>query len=110
MGQAVPTTMTAGKTYAVSVSFRNTGTDAWAYDPTTKRGVRLGTQDPQDNLTWGPNRVAPAATVNPGSVATFTFTVTAPKTAGTHNFQWRMVDEYVQWFGDFSPAVAVTVT
>ncbi|MDO8682740.1 MAG: glycosyl hydrolase, partial [Armatimonadota bacterium] len=45
----------------------------------------------------------------PGQQKTFTFIVTAPSTAGTYNFQWRMVQDGVQWFGDLTPNVAVTV-
>jgi hypothetical protein len=48
--------------------------------------------------------------IAPGQQKTFSWTVTAPSTAGTYNFQWRMVQEFVQWFGAATPNVAVTVT
>jgi hypothetical protein len=50
------------------------------------------------------------AAVAPGGEVTLNFTVTAPSASGTYNFQWRMVQECVQWFGDFTPNVAVVVT
>lgn len=37
------------------------------------------------------------------------FTVTAPSTPGTYNFQWRMLQECIVWFGDLTPNVAVNV-
>jgi hypothetical protein len=104
--QSVPTTMVAGESYAVSVRMRNSGTTTW----TSSDFYRLGSQNPQDNRTWGIGRVElPVASVAPGASTSFTFTVTAPAAPGTHNFQWRVLRENVEWFGDFSPNVAVTV-
>jgi len=54
--------------------------------------------------------LAPGDSVGPGQSKTFTWTVTAPSSPGTYNFQWRMVQEFVQWFGATTPNVAVTVT
>ncbi|HXG65219.1 MAG TPA: NBR1-Ig-like domain-containing protein [Blastocatellia bacterium] len=104
ISQSVPTSMTAGQSYSVSVTMKNVGTNTWDSD------YRLGSQNPQDNRTWGLHRVLVPATVSPGASVTFTFTVTAPATPGTHNFQWRMVQELIEWFGDFSPNVPVNVT
>jgi hypothetical protein len=47
--------------------------------------------------------------VAPGGQATFVFTVTAPATAGNHVFRWRMVQDAVEWFGDYTPTVVVRV-
>src|SRR5207253_5733832 len=33
-----------------------------------------------------------------------------PATSGKYNFDWRMVQENVQWFGDFSSTIQVAVT
>jgi hypothetical protein len=100
-----PSPMVTGSTASVSVTMRNTGTTIW--DST----YRLGSQNPQDNGTWGLGRVflAPGETVIPGAEKTFSFNVTAPLTPGTYNFQWRMVHELVRWFGDYSSNVAVSV-
>src|SRR6266568_6703019 len=57
----------------------------------------------------GFNRVDLTAAIPPGGTYTFSFQVTAPSTAGTYNFQTRMVEESIEWFGDYSPSVAVTV-
>ncbi|HEX3128777.1 MAG TPA: hypothetical protein VH394_15700, partial [Thermoanaerobaculia bacterium] len=40
---------------------------------------------------------------------TISFPVTAPATPGTYNFQWKMLQECVTWFGDPTPNVAVNV-
>ena len=108
VSQSVPTTMTAGQQVSVSVTMRNTGTTTWS----TGNLYRLGAINPYDNATWGMNRVLFGANENiaPGQQKTFTWTVTAPSAAGTYNFQWRMVQEGVTWFGAESPNVVVTVT
>jgi Ig-like domain from next to BRCA1 gene len=105
IAQSVPTTMVAGLAYAVSVTMRNTGTDTW----TQAGAYRLGSQNPQDNGTWGLGRVDVPTSVGPGQQVTFNFSVTAPATPGTYNFQWRMLQEGVTWFGDFTPNQIVTV-
>jgi hypothetical protein len=106
VSHAVPASMTAGQSYAVSVTMRNTGAATW----TAAEGYKLGSQNPQDNQTWGLVRVVVPFNVGPDQQVTFNFTVTAPSTAGTYNFQWRMLKEWVEWFGEFTPNVAVTVS
>ncbi|HWW74610.1 MAG TPA: PKD domain-containing protein, partial [Pyrinomonadaceae bacterium] len=106
VSQSVPTAMNAGQQYSVSVTMYNAGTTTW----TAAGGHRLGSQNPQDNGTWGTGRVNLLASVAPGQSATFTFTVTAPATPGTYNFQWQMVQDGVEWFGGYSTNVAISVT
>jgi hypothetical protein len=48
-------------------------------------------------------------TVTPGQDYEFSFTITAPATPGLYQFQWRMVQESVEWFGEFSPLVGISV-
>lgn len=48
--------------------------------------------------------------VQPGQEVVIPFVVTAPVTGGQYNFQWRMVQDGVQWFGDLTDNVQVTVT
>jgi hypothetical protein len=105
---SVPTSMTAGQTYSVSVSMTNNGTSTW----TAAANYKLGSQNPQDNSTWGTPRVLLASgdAIAPNQTKTFTYDVKAPATAGSYNFQWRMVRESVQWFGAFTGNVAVQVS
>jgi hypothetical protein len=53
--------------------------------------------------------VAVPAVIAPGSEVTFTFALKAPQMPGEYNFQWRMVQDGVEWFGDPTPNVAVAV-
>ncbi len=104
--QSVPTTMIAGHTYSVQVALQNTGSTTWS----AATSHSLGSQNPQDNTTWGLGRVGLPSNIVPGQQATFNFTVTAPSTPGSYPFQWRMVQDGVEWFGDSSPSVQVAVT
>jgi hypothetical protein len=106
VSQSVPTTMDAGVNYNVSVTMKNPCGSTWTSDL-----YKLGSQNPHDNLTWGTNRVylPPGTSVGPGNTFTFNYTVTAPSSPGFYNFQWRMVHEGVQWFGEFTPNVVVNV-
>jgi RHS repeat-associated protein len=104
VSQTVPSAMDPGQTYSVSVTMKNTGSTAWS-----PGSYKLGSQNPQDNTTWGPSRVELAASVAPGNNGTFTFNVTAPSTPGSYDFQWRMVNSSFGWFGDSSTNVAVNV-
>jgi len=106
ISQSVPSGMEAGQTYTVSVTMQNTGSTTWTNDA----NYRLGSQNPQDNTTWGFNRVFLPAVVAPGVQVTFTFNVIAPTTPSTYNFQWRMVQDAVEWFGDYTPNVLVSVS
>jgi hypothetical protein len=106
--QSVPASLVAGAPATVSVTMRNTGTTTW----TAAAGYRLGSQNPQDNATWGFGRVdlAPGDAIAPGGQKVFTFTITAPTTPGSYPFQWRMLREGVGWFGTASTNVIVSVT
>ncbi len=106
VSQVVPTAATTGQVFAVTVSILNSGSTIW----TTASGYSLGSQNPQDNTTWGMNRVALPGDIAPGATANFAFNVTAPATAATYNFQWRMFQEGVGFFGAVTPNVAVVVT
>ncbi|MDP9352113.1 MAG: NBR1-Ig-like domain-containing protein, partial [Chloroflexota bacterium] len=107
VSQNVPATMVAGRKYKVSVMMRNSGTKTW-----TPAGQyhALGSQSPQDNQLWGLNRFKVPTSVPPGGEITFAFEVTAPSTPGTYDLQWRMVHEWVEWFGDYTPKTKVSVT
>jgi tyrosinase len=104
--QSVPPEMEAGRSHAVTVTMRNIGTTTWTAGANP---YRLGSQRPQDNLTWGLMRVDVPAAIAPGAEAVFRFTVTAPSDSGIYAFQWRMVQDLVEWFGEFTPAISVTV-
>lgn len=105
VSQTVPSVMTAGQSYNVSVTLRNTGRSFW----TAARDYRLGSQNPQDNLTWRIGRVFLPHSAGPNQTVTFSFNVTAPAHPGRYNFQWRVLRESYEWFGDLTPNVEVQV-
>lgn len=105
ISQSVPPEMTAGTKYAVEVRMKNTCQSTWS----PAAGYRLGSQSPQDNLRWGIGRALLGSDIPPGGEQTFKFNVTAPAAAGSYPFQWRMLRERVQWFGEKSPYATVKV-
>jgi len=108
VSQSIPTAMTPGQTSTISVTMKNTGSTVW--DNNTSYPYSLGSQNPQDNMTWGVGRVSVGDTpVQPGQQKTFTFTVTAPAVPTSYNFQWRMVQDGKEWFGAFTDNVVITV-
>ncbi|MDP9314710.1 MAG: FAD-binding protein [Chloroflexota bacterium] len=105
VSQTVPEVMEVGQSQPFIVKMQNTGTTTW-----TKSGFyRLGSQNPQDNVVWGLNRKNVEKDVLPGATVSFQFTIIAPLQSGTYKFQWRMVQEWVEWFGDLTPEVAIRV-
>jgi RHS repeat-associated protein len=106
VSQSVPTTMAAGQAYTVVVAMKNTGSETWLAGSV----VRLGSQNPQDNTSWGTGRVALPISAPTGQIVSFSFSVRAPATSGNFNFQWQMVKDGVAWFGGTSANVVVKVT
>ena len=108
LGQTAPSSpLVAGHVYPVSITMMNTGITTWTFAGSNPQ--RLGSQSPQDNTIWGLGRVNVPQIVPPGASATFNFNVTAPSTPGTRSFQWRMVQEGITWFGDFTPLIDYAV-
>lgn len=94
---SVPDALALGQNFTASVTLRNTGTNTWTTDAAPHR---LGSQNPDDTLRWGPNRVELPYSVNPGNSVTFYFNATAPSGAGSYIFAWRMVEEGSGFFGE----------
>lgn len=104
VSQSVPNAMQLGKSYAVSVTYKNTGTSTW----TSGGNYRLGSQAPYDTWRWGPGRVdLPAGVqVPPNGVYTFNFNVTVSdknfcraynSQLSVCDFQWGLVQDGVEW-------------
>ncbi|MCX6309292.1 MAG: sulfatase-like hydrolase/transferase [Bacteroidia bacterium] len=104
--QTVPETMAPGQTATVSLSMKNTGTTMW----TSASGIKLASL-PSENTTWGSSQVALGLSESVGVNATknFSFTITAPATEGTYDFEWRMLQGTTDWFGDASTALKIVV-
>jgi hypothetical protein len=98
----VPNSIQAGATFTAQVTMRNTGINTWTISEPNP--YRLGSQSPQDNGIWGLARVdLPSGSVAPNTNVTFTLNARAPSAAGTYNFDWKMLQEGVAWFGETCP-------
>ncbi|WAT15827.1 RHS repeat domain-containing protein [Xanthomonas fragariae] len=104
VGQSVPATMTAGQPYPVEVTFRNTGNVTWR----RSSNYRLGAFNQSNNGTWGTGRVELPDDVPPGQSVRIAFTA-VPQVSGALNFQWKLLQEGVTWFGEASSNQVVTV-
>jgi hypothetical protein len=93
----VPASVVAGQAFTASMTFQNTGACTW----TAANGYRLGSQNPENNTTWGTNRIYLGAgeAIAPGQSKTFTITAIAPSTAGSYGWGWRMVRDGINWLG-----------
>jgi hypothetical protein len=106
-GQDAPIEMTIGQKYRAEVRMKNTGTSTWKRED----GFRLGSQNPQDTGLWG-GRIDLdfSEEIAPGETAVFVFEAKAPEVPGTYDFQWRMVDEGNEWFGEKTENLEISVS
>ncbi len=100
------TILERGRSYPVTVMFKNTGTVAWR-----KPFFSLRAQNPKNNLTWTIDSVELSGDdlVKPGDFKSFGFKILTPLEPGIYNFQWQMYHEGADWFGERSDNVAITV-
>ena len=95
-----------GKVYAVSMTFKNNGTQPWL--PGIYRLVSL---EKSEGLVWSvdpielkPNEVIPA-----GGMKSFNFQVISPLKPGIYDFQWQIRKGKSVWVGEASDNVVITV-
>jgi len=92
-----PISVNAESSFVGTVKMKNVGTNTW----TQSDSYKLGSQNPQNNTRWGFNRLGlPVSSVATDEIVTFTLNATAPATPGIHAFDWKMLQESVEWFGD----------
>src|SRR5262249_50954373 len=72
-------------------------------------GIKFGSQNPPDNVTWGTSGIPLNKSITPGSTYTFLLGVTAPITPGAYNFQWQMFRTGAGYFGVPTTNVAIQV-
>lgn len=99
-GITAPALVAPGTTFTATITMTNTGGNAW----TTAGLYALGSDSPRNNETFlaGARVALPADPINPGEVAVFTATFTAPTVPGIYHFTWRMVQDTVEWFGQIA--------
>ncbi|MBI3020628.1 MAG: hypothetical protein HYY59_01320 [Candidatus Omnitrophica bacterium] len=108
IGPSAPVTasLPARTQLSVPIRMRNTGSTTW----TRAAGYQLGSQAPQDNQLWGVKRVDVPGPIFPHGEVDVTVPLTAPEDPGTYAFQWQMVQEGGEWFGDKVPAEPLMIT
>ena len=98
VSQNVQTSVNPGQNFNASFTFKNTGSTTWYING--DYSWWLGSENPRDNFTWGTNRAGRVnTTVSPGQSYTFNGSFTAPVQDGEYNFQWQMLQNYVEWPG-----------
>ncbi len=107
VSNTTPASMAPGQTVTVSVEMKNTGNTTWNRNGSL--GYKLGGQIDAGQFAATRHWLNVGEMVPPGQSRTFTFNMTAPTTPGLYSVGWQMVEELVEWFGDFAIKV-VTVT
>jgi hypothetical protein len=105
LSQSTPGEMTAGQSYGVSVTMKNTGRSIW------KQGnysLKLMNITEATAKTWSISSVDVNSTVSPGNEVVFNFTIIAP-VEGSYNMQWQMADGNA-FFGEPSATVPIRVS
>jgi uncharacterized repeat protein (TIGR02059 family) len=106
VSQSIPSaSMITNSTQTVSETMRNDGTATW----TAASGYHLYSQNPAGNTNWGLSQVSVPSSILPNGNAVFSFLITAPSTAGTYAFQWRMRHTTTE-FGAQSTSQAIVVS
>lgn len=107
MSQEVPSTLDPGQSTTVKLTMRNMGNLSW----TKEKNIVLGSINPDENVTWDINKVVLTESdeISFFGSKTFTFEIKAPLTPGTYNFQWRMFEEGLEFFGASSKNVVISV-
>lgn len=105
--QVVPERMNPGEKVTVSITMRNNGQSTW----TDTDNYMLGSWNPENNNTWGISRVAlnQGEQIKPNENKIFEFEITAPTVEGKYYFQWRMLEENVEWFGSETRSIVISV-
>lgn len=95
LSHTIPSTMTAGISYPVSVTVLNAGSDTWYAGDS---GYKLGRKEGDPYFGMDRANLPDGVTVAPGQPYTFEFAMTAPTTPGRHAAKLHMLHEYVLWF------------
>lgn len=100
-----PTAIEARQFFMAAITIRNTGGTTWG-----EGNYGLGSQRPQDTDRWGVTRIPVSRPIAPGEEATFSLKCTAPPVIGQYAFDWRMVQEMVEWFGETAQRIIQVVS
>jgi hypothetical protein len=95
-----------GQNFEVKIILKNSGSSVW-----TSGLYKLGSQTPENNLTWLVDGVELNTNdvIQTGQFKTFTFIAVAPSEPGIYDFQWQLYQKGSGWFGALTPLVKITV-
>lgn len=105
LSQSVISTVQAGQPFSTSLKWFNVGSQMW--DAST---VTLTSQNPTDNTTWGAASFPVSGFTLKSEPLVIQLTLTAPRVAGTYNFQWQLVQTGKGVFGQPSANLQIIVT
>ncbi len=112
IAHTIPSTMMAGESKLVSVTFKNTGTDSWANNDGALRGdinvAMPGYRSPQSYIPSTISRL-PVSPVKTGEQVTLNFILTATTTPGTFYPAYKMVENNVGFFGESCGPTSATI-
>jgi Ig-like domain from next to BRCA1 gene len=91
---------------AATLTLQNAGESTWRPDPDVQFRLGLVGDEPRAG-----HRVdlLPSEEIPPGASKRFVVPIAAPAEAGDYVFQWRMLVEGAEWFGDATPEATVRV-
>lgn len=106
ISQSIPGNMSAGKTYGVSVTMKNTGQSVWK---SGNYNLKLSGVSESISRTWSVNSVDVNSSVGAGESVVFNFSLTAPESEGNYNMQWQMA-EGNSYFGENTMNIPIVVS
>ncbi|MHC4443312.1 MAG: glycoside hydrolase family 9 protein [Planctomycetota bacterium] len=95
ISDTIETTMYPGRVYSVSVTMKNNQFIPWDRD-----NYKLGAVGDSDPFADTRQLIDVGVTVGHDEEYIWTFNMTAPMIPDTYTTDWRMVHEFVCWFGD----------
>jgi Matrixin/Putative Ig domain len=105
LSQSVISTVQAGQPFSMSLKWFNVGSQMWEAST-----VMLASQNPADNATWGAASFPVSGFTLKSEPLVIQLTLTAPRVAGTYNFQWQLVQAGKGVFGQPSANLQIIVT
>lgn len=111
ISQIVPTMVEPGQSVSVTIIMQNSGVTAWTRSASYKLGESIS--HGVTGTGWGISRVELPQDLLPGAQVSFQFNIIAPnKGIGSgisKLFQWRMLQEMVEWFGVETPPLEIRI-